>query len=205
MAAGDPQIPPVNAVYTTPPVRHRRFDDYCHLGCAAIALALQDAGMERVRTTRSVGIIASTRYGCFETDVAFYATAREENGIYASPSLFSYTLPGIAISEAAIHFRLTGPIFTVNDPRGQRGYQALRIVADLLLSGVCRTALAGWLDAGTKSLKHAADGDDGVRGAVFLVLSTGHAEKTIQTIREKDFELFAESGTRISSILDLVT
>jgi 3-oxoacyl-[acyl-carrier-protein] synthase II len=205
LTPGIPAAPPASAIYAEPPPRYRRFDSYCRIGCAAIALALQDAGMDRAEVVRPFGIIASTRYGCFETDVAFYETAREESGVYASPGLFSYTLPGIAISEAAIHFRLTGPIFTVSDPIGQQGYQSLRIAVDLLLTGVCRTVLAGWLDAGTKSLKHAAAGDDGVRGAVFLVLSMGHAEKTIQTIREKDFELFTESGMKISSISDLVT
>jgi len=166
---------------------------------------LQDAGMDRAEAARAVGIVASTRYGCFETDVAFFATAGEENGIYASPSLFSYTLPGIAISEAAIHFKLSGPLFTVSDPIGQRGYRALRVAVDLLSSGACETVLAGWLDAGTRLLKHPAAGDDGVRGAIFLVLSSGREGKTIQTIREQGFELFAASGTRISAISDLVT
>jgi 3-oxoacyl-[acyl-carrier-protein] synthase II len=205
MTAGDPLIPPVDEVYWYPPVRYRRFDSYCQVGCAAIALALKDAGMDRAERTRPIGIIASTRYGGIETDVEFYATAREGEGIYASPSLFAFTLPGIAISEAAIHFRLTGPTFTVGDPIGQRGYQALRIAVGLLSSGACRTVLAGWLDAGTQLLKHVAAGDDGVRGAIFIVLSSRHAGKTFQTIREKGFELFTESGTRISAISDLVT
>jgi len=205
IAVGDPLIPPVDEVYWNPPVRYRRFDRCCQIGCAAIALALRDAGMDRAESTRPIGIIASTRYGCFETDLEFYATAREGEGIYASPSLFAFTLPGIAISEAAIHFRLTGPTFTVGDPIGQRGYQALRTAVGLLSSGAYRTMLAGWLDAGTQLLKHAAAGDDGVRGAIFIVLSSGHEGKTIQTIREKDFELFTESGTRISAISDLVT
>lgn len=202
--AGDPLIPPVDEVYGNPPVGYRRFDRYCRVGCAAIALALKDVGMDRPEGTRPIGIIASTRYGCMETDLEFYATAREGKGLYASPSLFAFTLPGIAVSEAAIHFRLTGPAFTVGDPVGQRGYQALRIAVGLLSSGACRTVLAGWLDAGARLLKHAAAGDDGVRGAIFTVLSSGHEGKTIRTIREKGFELFAESGARISAISDLV-
>jgi len=40
MAAGDPLIPPVDEIYLNPPVRYRRFDSYCQVGCAAIALAL---------------------------------------------------------------------------------------------------------------------------------------------------------------------
>lgn len=204
MAAGDPLIPPVEEIYSNPPVRYRRFDSYCQIGCAAIALALKDAGLDRVERTRPIGIIASTRYGCFETDLAFYATAREEEGIGASPSLFAFTLPGIAISEAAIHFRLTGPTFTVGDPIGQRGYNALCIAVDLLSSGACRTVLAGWLDAGHRLLKQKAVDDDGVRGALFIALSTGHAGKTIHPIRQEDSELLAESGMKICTIMDLV-
>jgi 3-oxoacyl-[acyl-carrier-protein] synthase II len=203
LAAGDPLIPPVEEIYLNPPDRYRRFDSYCQIGCAAVALALKDAGMDRSERTRPVGIIASTRYGCFETDLAFYATAKEE-GVCASPSLFAFTLPGIAISEAAIHFRLTGLTFTVGDPCGQRGYHALCIAVDLLSSGTCRTVLAGWLDAGRRLLKQNAATDDGVRGAVFIVLSTGHEEKAIQHIRQKDSELLAESGMKICTIMDLV-
>jgi hypothetical protein len=205
MAAGAPLIPPVEEIYLNPPVRYRRFDSYCQIGCAAVALALKDAGMDRAERPRPIGIIASTRYGCFETDLAFYATAREAEGIYASPSLFAFTLPGIAISEAAIHFRLTGPTFTVGDPIGQRGYAALGIAVDLLSSGTCRTVLTGWLDAGNRLLKQKAGDDDGVRGAIFIALSTGHAEKAIHHIRQKGFELFTESGTKVSAISDLVT
>jgi 3-oxoacyl-[acyl-carrier-protein] synthase II len=204
MAAGDPLIPPVEEIYVNPPVRYRRFDSYCQIGCAAIALALKDAGMDRAERTRPVGIIASTRYGCFETDLAFYATAREEEGIYASPNLFAFTLPGIAISEAAIHFRLTGPTFTVGDPIGPRGTHALCIAVGLLSSGTCRTVLTGWVDTGNRLLKQKAADDDGVRGAIFIALSTAHAEKTIHQIRQKHSGLYAESGMKICTIMDLV-
>ena len=205
LAAGDPLIPPVEEIYLSPPVRYRRFDSYCRIGCAAIALALKDAGMDRAERTRPIGIIASTRYGCFETDLAFYATAREEEGIYASPNLFAFTLPGIAISEAAIHFRLTGPTFTVGDPIGQRGYNALGIAVDLLSSGTCRTVITGWVDAGSRLLKQKAADDDGVRGAIFIALSAGHEEKTIRHIRQENSDLLAESGMKITTITDLVT
>ncbi len=204
LAAGDPLIPPVDEIYSNTPDRYRRFDSYCQIGCAAIALALKDAGMGRAERTRPIGVIASTRYGCFETDLAFYATAREAEGIYASPSLFAFTLPGIAVSEAAIHFRLAGPTFTVGDPIGQRGYTALCIAVDLLSSGTCRTVLTGWLDSGNRLVKPKAADDDGVRGAIFVALSTGHEEKTIRQIRQRDFELFAESGRKIGTIMDLV-
>ena len=50
LSAGDPLVPPVDAVYSNLPVRYRRFDSYCQAGCAAIALALKDAGMDRAES-----------------------------------------------------------------------------------------------------------------------------------------------------------
>jgi len=180
----------------------RRFPVFSIKG--AVGHTLGAAGAIDAERTRSIGIIASTRYGCFETDLAFYATTRDEEGIYASPSLFAFTLPGIAISEAAIHFRLTGPTFTVGDPVGPRGHNALCIAVDLLASGTCHTVFTGWLDAGNRLLKQKAADDDGVRGAIFIALSTGHEKNRIQHIRQKDSALYAESGMKICTIMDLV-
>ncbi len=203
LTPGLPSVPAAGEVYAEPPPRYRRFDRYCRIGCAAIALALQDAGMERAETARPVGIIASTRYGCFETDLAFHATTAENDGLYASPGLFSYTLPGIAIGEAAIQFRLTGPTFTVGDPLGQRGLRALEIAVDLLAAGACPAVLAGWLEAENRLLRPRAGDDDGLRGAVFVVLSSGPARRDTPAITQKGSELYSEPGGRIVSVLDL--
>jgi 3-oxoacyl-[acyl-carrier-protein] synthase II len=203
LTPGVPVVPPLGELYAELPQRYRRFDDYCRIGCAAIALALQDAGMERAAAERPVGIIASTRYGCFETDLAFQASAAEHNGVYASPGLFSYTLPGIVLGEAAILFRLTGPTFTVGDAAGQRGRRALEIGVELLTSGVCPAVLAGWLDAESRLLRRRADDDDGLRGAVFVVLSAGDAPRKVHEITPKGSELILEYGARITSILDV--
>ena len=207
LAAGDPMIPPVDSLYTRPPVRYRRFDDYSRIGCAAIALALIDAGLDRAENPRPIGIIAATRYGCFDTDLAYYATAKADRGVFASPNLFSFTLPGIVLGEAAIHFRLTGPTFTVGDIVSQRGCTALGVAVDLLSSGACQTILAGWLDAADRRFmgNSAVDDDDEPQGAVFVVLSTQHADKTIRKIYQRDFALWTESGTPVNTILDLLS
>lgn len=203
LTPGAPAVPPPAEIYAHPPQRYRRFDGYCRIGCAAIALALRDAGMEDAEAQRPIGIIASTRYGCFETDLAFQATALEDNGIYANPGLFAYTLPGIALAEAAILFRLTGPTFTVGDPAAQRGRRAIQVGADLLASGACRVVLAGWIDADSRRLRHRAEDDDGLRGAVFVVLSAGDTPRTVREITPQGPELILESGERVRSILDV--
>jgi len=205
LAAGDPVIPPADALYTRPPVRYRRFDDYSRIGCAAIALALIDAGLDRAENLRPIGIIAATRYGCFDTDLAYYATAKEDQGVFASPNLFSFTLPGIVLGEAAIHFRLTGPTITVGDIVERRGCTALGVAGDLLSSGASQTLVAGWLDAADRRFmgNSAVDDDDEPQGAVFVVLSTQYADKTIRKIYRRNFALWTESGTAVGKILDL--
>lgn len=175
LAAGDPRIPPPEEIYSTLPARYRRFDAYCQIGCAAIALALKDAGLSSDGLRQPIGVIASSRYGCFETDLAYHATTRQADGTFASPTLFSYTLPGIAISEAAIHFGLTGPLLTIGGDEGPAGRHALGIAVDLLGSGACPAVLAGWIDAASRRLRGTAAGDDGLRGAAFVVLSTRRA------------------------------
>lgn len=203
LAAGDPVIPPVESIYSQPPVRYRRFDDYSRIGCAAIALALKDAGLDCAEGPRPIGIIAATRYGCFDTDLAYYATAKEDQGGYASPNLFSFTLPGIVLGEAAIHFRLTGPTFTVGDGVGQRGCTALGVAADLLSSGTCRTIVAGWLDAvDRRRFGNSGDAEE-MQGAVFVVLSTQLDDKTIRRISCRDFTFYTEARAMVKTILDL--
>ncbi len=199
--AGRPIVPPAASIYTHPPVRYRRFDAYSRVGCAAIALALKDAGLDRAAAPAPVGIIAATRHGCFDTDRAYYATAKEDRGAFASPNLFSFTLPGIVLGEAAIHFRLTGPTFTVGDEIGQRGLTALDVAVDLLASGTCRTIVTGWLDAVDRQALGTA-GDD-PQGAIFVVFSTQRADRCIRRIRRRDFRLYTEAGQAVRTIVDL--
>jgi len=74
------------------------------------------------------GIVTGTARGCLETDIAYLDTVARRQ---ASPLLFSYTLPNIAPSEAAVFFRLEGPVysvFDVNDP-----YQAALSESERLL------------------------------------------------------------------------
>jgi 3-oxoacyl-[acyl-carrier-protein] synthase II len=205
LTAGVPAVPPPGEIFVEPPLRFRRFDSYCRIGCAAIALALRDAGMDRAEGARPVGIVAATRYGSFETDLAFQESAAVSDGLYASPGLFSYTLPGIALSEAAIHFRLTGPTFTVGDPAGRRGLSAVEIAIDLLAAGVCPAVLAGWIEAESRLLKHRAADDDGLRGAVFLVLAERGAPGERRGISRQAGGIYALHGRKIASILELAS
>lgn len=203
MVPGTPALPPAGAVFTRPPARYGRFDPYTRLGCAAMALALTDAGLDLSEKPRPVGIIVSSIYDCFETDIAFYETTREAEGIYASPNLFSYTLPGIVIGETAIQFGLTGPTFTVGDAVDARGYTALKTSAELIGGGLCDTVVAGWVDCETTLLKRRIEADDNIRGAVFVVLSSRYRRKRIKKIKAAGVRLQGASGERIRALADL--
>lgn len=203
LAAGNPVVPPAASIYTHPPVRYRRFDAYARVGCAAIALALKDAGLDHGAAPTPIGIIAATRSGCFDTDRAYYATAKESQGAFASPNLFSFTLPGIVLGEAAIHFRLTGATFTVGDEIGRRGLAALDVAVDLLASGTCRTILAGWLEVHDhRAVGNFTDNDE-PQGAVFVVLSAQQPGSAIRRIRRRDFRLYTEAEQEVETIVDL--
>jgi len=143
MPAGSlPEIEPA-AVFSRPDPYFRRLDAYSRLGVAAVALALKDAGLDRWTAKRNIGIIAATRYGCLQTDLDYFQTVIARDGIAASPSLFSYTLPSIFLGEAALRFGLTGPTFVINrnglEPRCLQ--LALESIedgeADRMLCGVC--------------------------------------------------------------------
>jgi len=203
LTAGAPVLPSIEDIFSHPPARYRRFDAYTRLGCAAISLALQDAGMAHADRERPVGIVVSSVYECFEVDLAYYETASEDGGMFASPNLFSYTLPGIVTGEAAIHFKLTGPTFTVGDSIPGRGYPALATSVDVIRTGTCETMVSGWLDSPGDLLEAKVRGVDHIRGAIFLVLSSGCKNNALTQLRIKDSDLVTASGAKLRSVLDL--
>ena len=93
----------------------RRMDKYSRLGMTAISLALQDAGLDAWTEKRDIGIIASTEYGCLNTDFDYFNTVLPDDGTSASPGLFSYTLPSSFMGDVAIRFGLTGSTFVIHE------------------------------------------------------------------------------------------
>jgi hypothetical protein len=65
--------------------------------------------------------------------------------------------------------------------------------------------VAGWLDAADRRFMGNSADDDEPQGAVFVVLSTQHADKTIRKIYQRDFALWTESGTAVGTIMDLLS
>ena len=204
LTSGLPQIPKAKEIFSEPLTRYGRFDQYTKLGCAAIALALKDAVLDDAKEKRPIGVIVSTVYECFESDLAFYETTEEENGFFSSPNLFSYTLPGIIIGESAIYFKLTGPTFTVGDMLNHKGRNALITGLNLLNSDACDTVVTGWLDGPNELLSKFEIGDVHQRGAIFFVLSSREDKKIYKRIYLQNGQPYFESGQKIQSILDLI-
>lgn len=68
----------------------------------------------RVEESVTIGIVGATNRGCLHTDEAFLDTMNLGPGL-ASPALFGYTLPNIALAEAASHYGLVGPVYALFD------------------------------------------------------------------------------------------
>jgi 3-oxoacyl-[acyl-carrier-protein] synthase II len=155
------------AVFNKPSKQIGRMDEYSRLGLAAIAFALKDAGLEKWKKKRDIGIIASTVYGCLHTDIDFFNTVIPDGGLMASPNLFAYTLPNCFLGEAAIHFGLTGEGFVVNDPSHAR-LTSLQTALDIISCGETKKMVCGVCDLGRPPIF--GPGQDVPPGALFFVI-----------------------------------
>lgn len=109
-------------VLGTLPKRWGRMDRISRLAVVEVGRVLLASGWQGSDDTRTSsrghgGLIGLTSRGSLATDLAFVDTLKEDAAL-ASPTLFSYTLPNIALAEAASHYNLTGPVYSVftNDP-----------------------------------------------------------------------------------------
>jgi 3-oxoacyl-[acyl-carrier-protein] synthase II len=122
-----------------------RLDRYSRLGLQAIAYALQDAGLDRWEERREIGIVASTVLGCLETDLNYYETVMNKNGLLADPNLFAHTLSNTFLGHASTIFGLTGTNFVINE-KTDTGKSAILSALDCLSLGECGSMLAGICD-----------------------------------------------------------
>lgn len=155
------RLPYLQKIFSKKSSRFGRFDRYTRAGCAAAGLALCDAGREPGEL-RNAGFILAGQYGSFVTDIDFYETTRQ-GAQFASPNLFSYTLPNIVIGECALQFGLTGPTYCLDSGGGRAG-AALDEAASLLRENTVGAMLVGWLEV----LPVGAPQED--EGAAVLVL-----------------------------------
>ncbi len=90
-----------------------------------------------------VGIVHSSRHGSLDTDQRYWDTLRKEG--LASPALFVYTLPNIAVGEITIRHRLHGPSFLLLSERPDA--PKLRAACDTVMrDNGGAPVICGWSD-----------------------------------------------------------
>lgn len=204
--AGKVAIPARRDVFDRPLARYGRFDQYTKLGCAAVALALRDAGLDDARNKSTMGMVTSSTWECTSVDLAYYETTLEDGGVFASPNLFSYTLPGIMQGECAVHFQLTGPTLCVGEDGG-RGYAALRTALRMMASDEIPAMIAGWLDDPPGCRQPEADRSDKESGALFVVLERcpRPSPAPVRRLRFHRGCVVHDDGREVYSMMDLFT
>jgi 3-oxoacyl-[acyl-carrier-protein] synthase II len=196
------EIPKRRQVFEQPDMRFGRLDEFSRIGLAALAFCLRDAGEEAWDKKRPIGIVAASRYGCLQTDLAYLQTMLPDQGKLASPNLFAYTLPNCFLGEAALRFGLTGNTLVLNQ-EDRTGLAPLRFALEELNWSGQQGLLTGTCDL-TPPAAFAVGNE--CPGSLFLLL-----EKTPATAVPSygelvlcDNEIFF-AGTRAVDLPSLVT
>jgi 3-oxoacyl-[acyl-carrier-protein] synthase II len=166
LQTGELPIPTRKDVFAQIDRRFGRLDDFSRIGLAAVTFCLRDAGAEDWPQKRPLGIIAASRYGCLQTDLAYLQTLIPQQGKLASPNLFAYTLPNCFLGEAALRFGLTGNSLIINSADSSR-LAALKMGLEELSFSEQGGMLVGIVDLPPPAELAAADD---LPGSLFLLL-----------------------------------
>lgn len=105
------------------PKRWGRMDRISRLAVVEVGRVLLAGKGDPDSGSRRGGLIGVTSRGSLATDLAYVETLKQ--GVeMASPTLFSYTLPNIALAEAASHYGLTGPVYAFFADESSSGDEA---------------------------------------------------------------------------------
>jgi 3-oxoacyl-[acyl-carrier-protein] synthase II len=138
-----------SGVVPTPYRNFGRLDPLSRNTIAAVALALDDAGLATPGGEQlATGIAGTARDGSLAADVAYFRDYLENGRTLGRANLFIYTLPTSPLGEAAIQFGLTGPLLYAAAGRAPLG-SALELAAALVAGGEAQRMLAGQADAET--------------------------------------------------------
>jgi 3-oxoacyl-(acyl-carrier-protein) synthase len=150
---------PKKRIFTVPFKNFGRFDNISKLTCAAIALALKDAGIEySIDRKQNIGIISTNTSGSYQTDMFYFSDYLNSGRTLSRGNLFIYTLPSSPSGEAAIHFGLQGPLLYVAEPHNSI-VTALETAAEMISFNEASTMLAGMAEESC---------------AIYFVLKKGH-------------------------------
>jgi 3-oxoacyl-(acyl-carrier-protein) synthase len=124
-----------------------RLDHVSRLTCAAVALALKDAGIEcSPELKHDAGIISTNTSGSFDSDMLYFRDYLDSGRTLSRGNLFIYTLPSSPSGEAAIYFGLQGPLIYIAGKNNSM-VNALRTAAEMLRDNEASLMLAGTAEA----------------------------------------------------------
>jgi 3-oxoacyl-[acyl-carrier-protein] synthase II len=137
----------VDALFHRKIERFGRFDPVSRMTCLACELALRDADVDFVpESLHEVGILGAGFNGSLAANSAFFKDYVESGRILARGNLFVYTLPTAPLGEAAIHFGLRGPLFSMIAPATPLS-DSLEVASRLVKSGDAPAMLVVQADA----------------------------------------------------------
>ncbi len=110
-----------------------RFALPTRLVCHAVHLALREAGyLAEGSGAEGAGLIGTGDLATLAANFAYYGDYHENGKVLARSNLFLYTLPTSPLAEAAILFRLRGPLFFLAAGKDGGLAAAFRAAGDLL-------------------------------------------------------------------------
>lgn len=174
-----------------------RMDSFSKLGFAAIAFAMNDAGIKKDEKKKNVSMIASTVTGCLETDINFQKTMLKK---LPSPAIFAYTLATSFLGEASIYFGLTGESFVINE-KETNGLKGLLMALEIINSGVSDIVLCGTCNSDIKTTN--ADSCSIRPGSLFFVIEkeSFHSYGIVTSTLLENF--YYQKDTKITGLYDL--
>lgn len=147
-------------IFSQPFKNFARLDELSRMTVSAVALALNDAGIDYSDAGKQgIGIIGTGSQGSLQSDIDYFRDFVENGRTLSRANLFIYTLPSSAMGEAAIHFGLTGPLLYgtgLDDSLAA----FLDMAAEMIVAGEAEQMLVG-IVAGADALYLVIDGRPG--------------------------------------------
>lgn len=134
---------PKRGIFPHPFKNFGRLDSMARMTAYAVALALQDSGIEySPGLKQDIGIIGTNTEGSLRSDIEYFKDYVESGRTLSRGNLFIYTLPSSPVGESAIHFGLQGPLLYVMEERNSLA-QVLDIAADMVMAHETPMMLVG--------------------------------------------------------------
>jgi hypothetical protein len=131
-----------DSVLRYPMKRFGKYDLASKMTCCVVGLALYDAGVGYSESQKQdLGILGTNTEGCLKSNLDYFSDFVDNGRTRARAGLFVYTLSSIPISEAAMYFKVQGPLVHMTFP--ERQLESLLGAAErMVLGGECGALVA---------------------------------------------------------------